>query len=199
MHIFSLIFEFLDILLDHNGIIKYVDFGAAKIIARQGKTLAADPSNPNQPARAPGKQKSMTGTPMYMSPEVIKGQNDGRQGAVDVWSLGCVILEMVTGRRPWASLDNEWAIMYNIAQGNPPQLPSKDQFSAEGINFLKRCFLRDPNKRATAAELLQHDWIMMIRNQAGLGSESDIQTPSSESSSSGMSASSSRQNSNTFN
>ncbi|MCJ1356327.1 MAG: Suppressor of Sensor Kinase (SLN1) [Icmadophila ericetorum] len=188
-----------NILLDHNGIIKYVDFGAAKIIARQGKTLAADPSNPNQPARAPGKQKSMTGTPMYMSPEVIKGQNDGRQGAVDVWSLGCVILEMVTGRRPWASLDNEWAIMYNIAQGNPPQLPSKDQFSAEGINFLKRCFLRDPNKRATAAELLQHDWIMMIRNQAGLGSESDIQTPSSESSSSGMSASSSRQNSNTFN
>ena len=140
----------------------------------------------------------MTGTPMYMSPEVIKGQNDGRQGAVDVWSLGCVILEMVTGRRPWASLDNEWAIMYNIAQGNPPQLPSKDQFSAEGIDFLKRCFLRDPNKRATAAELLQHEWIMMIRNQVALGSEGDIQTPSSEGSSSGMSAPTSRNNSTTF-
>jgi serine/threonine protein kinase len=52
----------LDILLDHNGIIKYVDFGAAKVIARQGKTRGAATdvrTNLN----------TMTGTPMYMSPE----------------------------------------------------------------------------------------------------------------------------------
>lgn len=187
-----------DILLDHNGIIKYVDFGAAKIIARQGKTLAADPANTGPGARAPGKQKSMTGTPMYMSPEVIKGQNDGRQGAIDVWSLGCVTLEMVTGRRPWASLDNEWAIMYNIAQGNPPQLPTKEQLSPEGIKFLKKCFERDPKKRATAAELLQSEWILKIRQQVALGGESDIQTPSSETSSGGASGYNTRQNSSTF-
>lgn len=187
----------IDILLDHNGIIKYVDFGAAKIIARQSKTLAGDPSNAGPAARAPGKQKSMTGTPMYMSPEVIKGQNEGRQGAVDVWSLGCVILEMATGRRPWASLDNEWAIMYNIAQGNPPQLPSKDQLSSEGIDFLRRCFQRDPRKRATAAELLQSEWIVQIRQQVALG-EGDIQTPSSESSFGGHSGYATRQNSNSY-
>ncbi|KAK3496678.1 uncharacterized protein B0T23DRAFT_61945 [Neurospora hispaniola] len=147
-----------NILLDHNGIIKYVDFGAAKLIARQGRTLVQDiaSTKPN---------KSMTGTPMYMSPEVIKGENAGHFGAVDIWSLGCVILEMATGRRPWANLDNEWAIMYNIAQGNPPQLPSQDQLSPEGIDFLRRCFLRDSTKRATAMELLQHEWIMTIRNR----------------------------------
>jgi mitogen-activated protein kinase kinase kinase len=187
-----------DILLDHNGVIKYVDFGAAKIIAHQGKTLAVNPNNGGPGARAPGKQKSMTGTPMYMSPEVIKGVNEGRHGAIDVWSLGCVILEMATGKRPWASLDNEWAIMYNIAQGNNPQLPSKDQLSQEGINFLKRCFERDPRRRATAAELLQCDWILHIRQQVALGSESDIQTPSSDSSGGVTSGYSSRQNSNTF-
>ncbi|KAE8453826.1 hypothetical protein EG329_009338 [Mollisiaceae sp. DMI_Dod_QoI] len=150
-----------NILLNHNGVIKYVDFGAAKVIARQGKTLvAADPA---------GKaNKSMTGTPMYMSPEVIKGENPGRAGAVDVWSLGCVILEMATGRRPWASLDNEWAIMYNIAQGNPPQLPSYEQLSPEGIDFLKKCFVRDPKKRASAAELLQHEWIVAIKSQVAI-------------------------------
>lgn len=147
-----------NVLLDHNGIIKYVDFGAAKVIARQGRTLVQDLS-------ATKPNKSMTGTPMYMSPEVIKGENPGHFGAVDVWSLGCVILEMATGRRPWANLDNEWAIMYNIAQGNPPQLPTPDQLSPEGIDFLKRCFLRDSKKRATAVELLQHDWIMTIRNR----------------------------------
>ncbi|CAF9910341.1 MAG: hypothetical protein GOMPHAMPRED_007054 [Gomphillus americanus] len=181
-----------NILLDHLGIIKYVDFGAAKIIARKGKTVAADPSGHGGPqARAPGKQKSMTGTPMYMSPEVIRGQNEGHQGAVDVWSLGCVVLEMASGRRPWASLDNEWAIMYNIAQGNPPALPTSDQLSPEGLNFLRRCFERDPRHRATAAELLQTRWIMQIREEMELGVDMEIQTPSSESSSNAVSRQSS--------
>lgn len=106
---------------------------------------------------------------MYMSPEVIRGDaRTGRPGAVDIWSLGCVVLEMATGRRPWASLDNEWAIMYNIAQGNQPQLPTRDQLSDGGIDFLKRCFERDPMRRATAAELLKHEWIMTLRNQLSL-------------------------------
>ena len=123
----------------------------------------------------------MTGTPMYMSPEVIKGLNEGRHGAIDIWSLGCVILEMSTGRRPWASLDNEWAIMYNIAQGNPPQLPNKDQLSPEGIEFLKRCFDRDPKKRASAAELLQCEWIMTIRQQVVVGSGGSDESSNSSS------------------
>jgi mitogen-activated protein kinase kinase kinase len=91
--------------------------------------------------------------------------NPGKPGAVDIWSLGCVILEMATGRRPWANLDNEWAIMYNIAQGNPPQLPTADQLAPQGIDFLRKCFTRDPRKRATALELLAHEWLIPIRNQ----------------------------------
>ncbi|ATY60018.1 MAP kinase kinase kinase SskB, putative [Cordyceps militaris CM01] len=150
-----------NILLDHNGIIKYVDFGAAKVIARQGRTLVQD-------LHATKRNKSMTGTPMYMSPEVIKGElseNSGRAGAVDIWSLGCVILEMATGRRPWANLDNEWSIMYNIGQGHAPALPTREFLSAQGLDFVKKCFIRDPSKRWTAVELLQHEWIMAIRSQ----------------------------------
>ena len=125
---------------------------------------------------------------MYMSPEVIKGSTEGRLGSADVWSLGCVILEMATGRRPWASLDNEWAIMYNIAQGNPPQLPSREQLSQEGIDFLKSCFERDPRKRASAPELLQTEWIAQIKSQVipytpGSESGSDLTASSSSSSS----------------
>jgi len=172
-----------NILLDHEGVIKFVDFGAAKVIARQGKTLAAEHAATKQ-----GRQNSMQGTPMYMSPEVIRGQTAGRLGAADIWSLGCVILEMATGRRPWASLDNEWAIMYNIAQGNPPQLPTKDQLSEAGIDFLKKCFQRDPSKRASAAELLQHDWIMTLRNQLSL-EPSPVTTSDSSSNSGSLSAS----------
>lgn len=133
----------------------------------------------------------MTGTPMYMSPEVIRGGSTGRHGAVDIWSLGCVILEMATGRRPWASMDNEWAIMYHIAQGDPPQLPTCDQLSDQGIDFLKKCFERDPVKRASAVELLQHEWIMALRAQLSL----EPQTPSDTSSSNGNTPQSSRHNS----
>jgi len=143
-----------NILLDHNGIIKYVDFGAAKVIARRGRTLLH--TTPN---------RSLTGTPMYMSPEAINGTNQGHFGAVDIWSLGCVVLEMATGRRPWSHLDNEWAVMYQIAQGHRPPLPTTDQLSPHGIDFLSRCLVPDAGKRATAEELLQHGWIMAIRNR----------------------------------
>ncbi|KAJ5771001.1 uncharacterized protein N7511_003052 [Penicillium nucicola] len=190
-----------NILLDHNGVIKYVDFGAAKIIARSGRTVMPndgstggghkEPILNKEPTRK--NQKTTTGTPMYMSPEVIRGDVSdlaSRQGAVDIWSLGCVILEMATGRRPWSTLDNEWAIMYNIAQGKQPVLPSNDQLSDMGIDFVRRCFECDPSRRPTAAELLQHEWIVSIRQQVVM----EPATPGSEYSSSGSSTSG-RQNS----
>ncbi|GAB7338984.1 hypothetical protein MBLNU457_5653t1 [Dothideomycetes sp. NU457] len=183
-----------NILLDYNGVIKFVDFGAAKVIAKQGKTLVADNGR-----NGGGAQKSMNGvgTPMYMSPEVIKGGHTAgaRHGAVDIWSLGCVILEMATGRRPWATLDNEWAIMYNIAQGNPPQMPTREQLSDGGLDFLKRCFEKDPAKRISATELLCHEWILQLRNQLSL-EPGTPQTPALESSSSWGSTPATRQNTN---
>ena len=96
-----------NILLDHMGVIKYVDFGAAKVLAKNQKTMAARTRGPGNAGAAEG-INSLTGTPMYMSPEVIKGDHSGRRGAMDVWSLGCVVLECATGRRPWSNLDNEW-------------------------------------------------------------------------------------------
>ncbi|RPA82166.1 hypothetical protein BJ508DRAFT_208424 [Ascobolus immersus RN42] len=147
-----------NILLDSNGVIKFVDFGAAKVIARSGKTRAFT----RQPTRASVTRtgvNSMTGTPMYMSPEAITGTTRESYSAMDIWSLGCVILEAATGRKPWVNLDNEWAIMWNIAGGQKPQLPTPDQLSPAGIDFLNRCFEREPTKRGTAAELLQHDWV----------------------------------------
>ena len=211
-----------NVLLDHNGVIKYVDFGAAKIIARQGKTIMSPdqqpPRSPNQqssggtdaaPSPSPPRalpRASMTGTPMYMSPEVIRGDPSTpnspssstsrvtSSAASDIWSLGCVILEMATGRRPWASLDNEWAIMYNIAQGNPPQMPKRDELSEAGVDFLRRCFDRDPARRSTAAELLQHRWIIEIRRLV----VEEPDTPSSVGSGDGILGGAKRQNSSGF-
>lgn len=112
------------------------------------------------------KSHALTGTPMYMSPETIKGDNVGRFGAMDIWSLGCCVLEMATGRRPWSNLDNEFAVMYHIAAGHLPQFPSTKELSEQGQEFLAKCLTINPQKRASAVELLQDPWIQAIRNEA---------------------------------
>ncbi|AAS52945.2 AER264Cp [Eremothecium gossypii ATCC 10895] len=147
-----------NILLDFNGIIKYVDFGAAKVLASNGSKKL------NLEQHMEGEK--MIGTPMYMSPEAISGTGYGKFGSDDIWSLGCVILEMVTGRRPWANLDNQWAIIYQVAAGQIPMFPSKNEMSQAGIKFLSRCLIQDPNQRSTAVELLMDPWIIEIRTIA---------------------------------
>lgn len=77
---------------------------------------------------------------------------------MDIWSLACCIVQMATGRRPWSTLENEWSVMYHVVTGHPP-LPDPSQLSSLGIDFLKKCFTRNPTKRPTAKELLSHPWI----------------------------------------
>jgi mitogen-activated protein kinase kinase kinase len=96
------------------GVIKFVDFGAAKILAKQRtvqrtRRVPEMPLNGNTPFNGMAAiSNGLTGTPMYMSPEVIKNDRRGRHGAMDIWSLGCVVLEVATGKKPWSNLDNEW-------------------------------------------------------------------------------------------
>ncbi|CAB4423426.1 unnamed protein product [Rhizophagus irregularis] len=143
-----------NILLDHNGVIKFVDFGAAKILAKNQKTMGRT----TMAQKSKTNVHSLTGTPMYMAPEIITGGEKGRKGSMDIWSLGCCVLEMATGRRPWSNLDNEWAVMYHVVTGHPP-LPDPSQLSELGMDFLKMCFIRSAQQRPSAKELLKHPWI----------------------------------------
>jgi mitogen-activated protein kinase kinase kinase len=84
-------------LLGTNSVLKFVDFGAAKVITKVNRTMAktrAIRGGNNNPDAAV--MNSLAGTPMYLAPEVIKGTNS-QLGASDIWSLGCVVLEVVTG------------------------------------------------------------------------------------------------------
>lgn len=73
---------------------------------------------------------------------------------------------MVTGHRPWADLDNEFAVLYHIAAGHTPILPGSRELSRAGRRFLRRCFDTDPYRRASAVELLQDPWMQSIRREA---------------------------------
>ncbi|CAO3588944.1 unnamed protein product [Absidia cylindrospora] len=168
-----------NILIDYQGQLKLSDFGAAKILAKGQKTMGRTSVHMNV--------NSLAGTPMYMAPEVITGGDTGRKGSMDIWSLGCCIVQMATGRRPWSTLENEWSVMYHVVTGHPP-LPDASQLSEPGIDFLKKCFTRNPTHRPSAAELLAHPWITkylesyndesLLATALGTASATDLATDS---------------------
>uniref|UniRef100_A0A0E0CPI6 mitogen-activated protein kinase kinase kinase n=1 Tax=Oryza meridionalis TaxID=40149 RepID=A0A0E0CPI6_9ORYZ len=127
-----------NILVDPNGRVKLADFGMAKHI--NGQQCAF----------------SFKGSPYWMAPEVIKNSN-GCNLAVDIWSLGCTVLEMATSKPPWSQYEGIAAV-FKI--GNSKELPPiPDHLSEEGRDFIRQCLQRDPSSRPTAVDLLQHSFI----------------------------------------
>lgn len=163
-----------NILLGANSVLKFGDFGAAKVIAKQNKTLAKTRVIKTRPTADGQEVQELAGTPMYMAPEVIRAnEKAGRLGAADIWSLGCVILEISTGRQPWSNLDNEWAIMFHIGIATQaPPLPDPSQLSELGIEFVEKCLTLDPKERPSASELLEHEWVAsMVAELVGVGGD----------------------------
>ena len=181
------------------GVIKFVDFGAAKILAKNQRSMQRSRRTMDglgTKGGGLGVNNSLTGTPMYMSPEVIRNNQRGRYGAMDIWSMGCVVLECATGKKPWSNLDNEWygkppffstpcpvsedicrAIMFHIgvATQHPP-LPEPGQLSEAGIGFLKECLTIDPLKRPSAKDLIDYPWMLEFREALMSYEEVEMQT-----------------------
>ena len=98
------------------------------------------------------KSNSAAGTPQWMAPEVIemKGQVTS---ACDIWSLGCTVIELLTGNPPYINL-NPFTAMTRIVEERMPPLPPN--ISDELRDFLTKCFEKDPFKRSDAKCLLEH-------------------------------------------
>ncbi|KAM4771999.1 mitogen-activated protein kinase kinase kinase 4 isoform 2-T2 [Rhinophrynus dorsalis] len=140
-----------NIFLTSSGLIKLGDFGCSVKLKNNAQTM-------------PGEVNSTLGTAAYMAPEVItraKGEGHGR--AADIWSLGCVLIEMVTGKRPWHEYEHNFQIMYKVGMGNKPPIP--DRISPEGKDFLSHCMESDPKKRWTASQLLDHAFVKVCTDE----------------------------------
>merc|ERR1712166_475839 len=109
-----------------------------------------------------GTQSGVKGTPLWMAPEVIKEQQtDKGWRRADVWSVGCTIIEMATGRPPWSQYSNPVTAMYHIAcVETVPPFP--ETLAAQGHAFLKRCFVRDPANRPTVTDLLLDPFVTQL-------------------------------------
>ncbi|KAL2176601.1 uncharacterized protein P884DRAFT_202810 [Thermothelomyces heterothallicus CBS 202.75] len=132
-----------NILLDLDGTCKISDFGISK---KTDNIYGNDKTN------------SMQGSVFWMAPEVVRSQGEGYSAKVDIWSTGCVVLEMFAGRRPW-SKDEAVGAIYKIANGETPPIPDdiREEISPIAIAFMLDCFTVDPTDRPTADVLLsQH-------------------------------------------
>ncbi|KAF2324421.1 hypothetical protein GH714_013874 [Hevea brasiliensis] len=137
-----------NLLVDSSGVVKLADFGLAKHLTGLSYEL------------------SLKGSPHWMAPEVIKAvmQKDANSDlalAVDIWSLGCTVIEMFTGKPPWGDLQGPQA-MFKVLNKTPP-IP--DALSPEAKDFLCCCFQRNPAERPSANMLLEHPF---VRNSSEL-------------------------------
>ncbi|XP_013653563.1 mitogen-activated protein kinase kinase kinase 5 isoform X2 [Brassica napus] len=131
-----------NLLVDASGVVKLADFGMAKHLTGQRADL------------------SLKGSPYWMAPELMqavmqKDSNPDLAFAVDIWSLGCTIIEMFTGKPPWSEFEGA-AAMFKVMRDSPP-VP--ESMSPEGKEFLRLCFQRNPAERPTASILLEHRFL----------------------------------------
>ncbi|XP_075008835.1 mitogen-activated protein kinase kinase kinase 19 [Calonectris borealis] len=134
-----------NVMLMPNGIVKLIDFGCARRLA--WVSLSGTHSE---------MLKSVHGTPYWMAPEVINESGYGRKS--DIWSVGCTVFEMATGKPPLASMDRIAAMFYIGAhRGLMPSLP--DRFSGTAVDFVHACLTRDQHERPSALQLLDHPFV----------------------------------------
>ncbi|KAK3419878.1 hypothetical protein EUGRSUZ_G00630 [Eucalyptus grandis] len=132
-----------NILVHASGSVKLADFGLAK-------------------ATEMNAARTSIGSAFWMAPEVVNpkvrsSQSDRSYGLeVDIWSLGCTVLEMLTCQRPYPKLDIPQAL-YRIGRGKLPPVPQS--LSSNARDFILKCLQKYPEDRPSAEELLGHPFV----------------------------------------
>lgn len=130
-----------NILVDTNGIVKLSDFGSSAVVEPLSKSCCFN---------------SLKGTLPWMAPEVICQQIYGKKA--DIWSLGCCVLEMLTGKTPWDNMENKIQAFQIIGKSdNIPTFPQNISKTLE--DFLLLCFKRDPKERADIQTVAEHEFL----------------------------------------
>uniref|UniRef100_A0A3P8TIW0 non-specific serine/threonine protein kinase n=1 Tax=Amphiprion percula TaxID=161767 RepID=A0A3P8TIW0_AMPPE len=128
------------ILLTLDGRIKLSDFGFCAQISKDVL-----------------KRKSLVGTPYWMAPEVISKKPYGTE--VDIWSLGIMVVEMVDGEPPYFS-DTPVSAMKKLRDEPAPNVKNIQRVSPVLKDFLGRMLTRDTLQRSSAADLLEHPFLL---------------------------------------
>lgn len=138
-----------NILVDNKGTIKISDFGISKKL-EASNILSGANNNKHRP--------SLQGSVFWMAPEVVKQTSYTRKA--DIWSLGCLVVEMMTGTHPFPDCSQLQAI-FKIGGGKAsPTIP--ENASAEANKFLSQTFEIDHNLRPSADDLMLSEFLAPI-------------------------------------
>ncbi|EGO05229.1 hypothetical protein SERLA73DRAFT_174256 [Serpula lacrymans var. lacrymans S7.3] len=133
-----------NILVETSGICKISDFGISK---------RTDDING-------GAHTAMQGTIFWMAPEVINTpKGKGYNSKIDIWSVGCVVLEMWAGKRPWNEEEAVAVMLKLFNTKQPPPVPDDVILTSLAKDFKDKCFAVDPKDRPSAAELRCHPYL----------------------------------------
>jgi len=133
-----------NILVEKTGVCKISDFGISK------RTDDIDEQNV---------LTAMQGTVFWMAPEVVNTGKRGYNAKVDIWSVGCVVLEMWAGERPWRKEEAMAVIVKLYSSKQAPPIPSSITLSPQADDFRRKCFATNPDERPSAAELRRHPYL----------------------------------------
>ena len=136
-----------NVLVDNKGGVKISDFGISKRV-EASTMLNQGPSGSHRP--------SLQGSVFWMAPEVVRQSTHTKKA--DIWSLGCLIVEMFTGAHPFPNHSQLQAIFAIGTSSAKPDIPS--QASEDGKKFLAMTFEADYEKRASAEQLLKEKFLV---------------------------------------
>ncbi|KAI0293264.1 kinase-like domain-containing protein, partial [Russula brevipes] len=102
-----------------------------------------------------GGEINISCSPNWAAPEIIEHKVPSIDS--DIWSLGCTVIELLTGQPPYGDIPDIIPVMFRIVMDDCPPIP--EQFSRPLTSFLKGCFQKVPAHRPSVKELLEHEWL----------------------------------------